>query len=97
MLQVCSTGLRTTYSLRPNSNLFIFVTASCDGWYTTYYTDVNCTDVYKTTQMDDYTSCRPAESLQVSNLLSVRGKCTFSPNLPILSDSYIVRYRVYYL
>lgn len=68
------------------------MTASCDGWYITYYTDVNCTDVYNNTRIEHYTDCRPSTSLKVSNMRSVLGKCSFSQELPIQSDSYIFRY-----
>jgi hypothetical protein len=65
---------------------------SCDGWYTTYYTDVNCTDVYNTMAVDQYTDCRVATELKISNMVSVRGRCgTATEGAPVNFTSYIVR------
>lgn len=65
---------------------------SCDSWYTTYYTDLNCTDVYSVVKLNDYTDCRVATDLKISNLVSVRGKCALSSSpLPVSVDSFIIR------
>ena len=70
----------------------MFTTDSCVGWYTTYYTDLDCTDVYNVATVEDFATCRSAAELHISNMLSVRGKCSFAPEPPVSTTSFVVRY-----
>lgn len=74
-----------------NMSLFKFRADACNDWYITYYTDKFCTTVHNVARTDNYTDCRPAGSLLVTNLVSVRGKCSTTPAVSVRASSYIIR------
>lgn len=62
----------------------------CESWAIVYYYDEECTAVYEADYTSNFTACRDTSHLSISNMLSSTGNCSFSEEVPISSNSYVI-------